>query len=126
MKLNKINGINQKKGKNNNQNTIIELINGDVRTVLPNIDKKFDRILMPLPKTSEEFLDIALPKIKNRGIIHLYSFLNEKDIDNEKIKIINLCDRLGFKIDIINTIKCGQHAPYTFRVCFDLKCQKNK
>lgn len=110
--------------KINKKNKVIELINGDVRKILPNINKKFDRILMPLPKTSEEFLDVALPKVKEKGMIHLYAFLNEKDINQEEKKIINLCKALGYKVRVVNIVKCGQHAPYTFRVCFDLICEK--
>ncbi len=117
---------NVKLNKINKKNEIIELINGDVREILPKIDTKFDRILMPLPKTSEEFLDVALPKIKEKGTIHLYSFLNEKEIKNEEKKIINLCNELGYNIKIFDTIKCGQHAPYTYRVCFDLVCKKTR
>ena len=37
---------------------------GDVRDVVPKLKKKFDRILMPLPKSAEEFLDIALSASK--------------------------------------------------------------
>ena len=99
----------------------IKLINDDVRKVLPKIKKKFDRILMPLPKTSEEFLDIALSKIKKGGIIHLYAFLNEQDIKNEALRFKQICKDLGYSTRILKKVKCGQHAPYTFRVCYDIK-----
>jgi tRNA (guanine37-N1)-methyltransferase len=99
----------------------VKLINGDVRKVLPKLKKKFDRILMPLPKTSEEFLDVALSKIKKGGIIHLYAFLNEKDIDKEALRFKQICKDLGHSTRILKKIKCGQHAPYTFRVCYDIK-----
>ena len=32
----------------------IELLKGDVRKVAPKLKKKFDRILMPLPKSAED------------------------------------------------------------------------
>ena len=98
----------------------IELINGDVRVEVPKLESNFDRILMPLPKTSEEFLDVALPKIKSEGTIHLYAFLNEKEIEDEGKRIVALCEEMGFPVKLERAIKCGQHAPYTFRVCFDL------
>ncbi len=99
----------------------IELIHGDVRVEMPRIKRQFDRVLMPLPKTSEEFLDVALPKVKSGGTIHLYSFLNAQDIVSEGQNIVDYCEELGFEVELMNTVKCGQHAPYVFRVCFDLK-----
>lgn len=94
---------------------------GNVRTVLPQIDKKFDRIAMPLPKTSEDFLDVALPKIKKGGIIHLYSFLHEDSIRKEAKKIKEICSRYGKETQILRTIRCGSFSPGTFRICFDIK-----
>ena len=99
----------------------VELINGDVRVEVPRLKAEFNRVLMPLPKTSEEFLDIALPVVKSGGMIHLYAFLNEKEIVAEGQNIVDLCEELGYDVELVNTVKCGQHAPYTFRVCFDLK-----
>lgn len=107
--------------KKNKCGKIIELINGDVRKILPDIKQKFDRILMPLPKTSEEFLDIALSKAKIGTIINLYSFLNENEIESYGEKIINEAKKNGYEIKIFNTVKCGKHAPYTYRLCYDLK-----
>ena len=93
----------------------------DVRLLLPKIRRRFDRIVMPLPKSSEEFLDISLSKIKKGGLIHLYSFLNEKDISKEAIKIKKICDGSGKKVKILRKVKCGSFSPGVFRVCFDLK-----
>ena len=109
---------NRKKNKINEER--VELINGDVKSEVPKLKDEFDRILMPLPKTSEEFLDVALPKIKKKGTIHIYAFLNEKDIEEESKRMVKLCKEIGFSMKLMNTVKCGQHAPYTFRVCFDL------
>jgi tRNA (guanine37-N1)-methyltransferase len=100
----------------------VKLFLGDVRKVLPIIDMKFDRILMPLPKTAEEFLDVALPKIKPGGIIHLYDFLREDEINTvpgEKISVE--CRRQKKRFEIIKTIKCGQFSPSVYRVCTDFR-----
>lgn len=97
------------------------------------IDKKvnmktFDRILMPLPKTAENFLDDAL-KISNDGtIIHFYDFLNElnNEIPNKAVdKIILACKKNNCDCKIINYVKCGDHAPHVYRVCIDFKVIKN-
>lgn len=99
----------------------ITLCLGDVREVLPKIEKKFDRIIMPLPKTGEEFLDIALRKIKKNGMIHLYQFLNEMEINKRGKEISGICKKHKHPVKVIKKVKCGQFSPGTFRVCFDIK-----
>ena len=100
----------------------IKLYYGDVKKVLPKINKKFDRILMPLPKGAEQFLDLALNKVKKNGIIHFYDFLEQKEIPKVAVtKIKNACKSAKKKCRILRTIKCGQYSPYKFRVCVDFK-----
>src|SRR3989344_4947850 len=61
---------------------------GDVKKVMLKFeDKKFDRIVMPLPKDSLKFLKLAFNYLKKYGIIHLYAFSTEDDI-HKKIKKI--------------------------------------
>lgn len=99
----------------------IKLFQGDVRVILPKINKKFDRILMPLPKTGELFLGEALNKARKGTILHLYAFLEEKKIKEEAEKIRKICQNYKHPVKILRTIKCGQFSPYVFRLCFDLK-----
>lgn len=88
---------------------------------LLNFQKTFDRILMPLPKSAEEFLPDALKCVKSGTIIHLYDFLHEDQfkIAHEKIDIA--CKVAGKKYELIETVKCGQHAPHVYRICVDFK-----
>ena len=105
VKLNKINNI--------------RLFLGDIRRIIPQLNRKFDRALMPLPKGAENFLDLALKVVKKNGIIHFYTFLEEENINKKFInrylkKYIN-------KFKIINIVKCGAFGPRIFRVCADLR-----
>jgi tRNA G37 N-methylase Trm5 len=89
---------------------------------MPKLNKKFDRIAMPLPMGGEDFLDIALSAAKKGTIIHFYDFLREEQIPEtayEKIK--NACKTAKKKCKILSSTKCGQYAPRTFRVCVDFK-----
>ncbi len=99
----------------------IKIFNGDVRKIIPKMRKKFDRIAMPLPKTGEDFLNIALSKSKIGTTIHLYSFLDEKDLAKESIRIKKICVRFGHKVRVLRKVKCGQFSPNVYRMCFDLK-----
>ena len=95
----------------------IKLFNSDVKKILPKLNKKFDRILMPLPKESMLYLDLAVKKIKKDGIIHLYTFI-EEDGENELKKEIGKHIK---KFKILNIVKCGVYGPRIFRACVDIK-----
>tara|TARA_Y100000034_G_scaffold20236_3_gene23099 strand:- start:1968 stop:2999 length:1032 start_codon:yes stop_codon:yes gene_type:complete len=108
IKLNKINNI--------------TALKGDVKKQMPKLKTKFDRILMPLPKSAEDFLYLALKAIKPKGIIHFYDFLNDKDIPKAAIqKIKKACTKEKKKYKIIRHNKCGQFSPHTYRICVDFK-----
>ncbi|MBU1704819.1 MAG: class I SAM-dependent methyltransferase family protein [Nanoarchaeota archaeon] len=87
----------------------VKLYLGDVREVLPTIKKKFDRVLMPLPMGGEDFLELALTKVKKGGILHFYDFLNETEFDLAKDKIKKACKKRKFQI--LDVVKCGQFSP---------------
>ena len=99
----------------------VKLFKGDVRKVIPKLKKKFDRILMPLPKGAENFLETTFIAAKKGTLIHFYDFAREKEFEERKKKVINICKKLGKKIKILNLVKCGQYAPFTYRICIDFK-----
>ena len=99
----------------------IKIKQGNVRAVLPRIKKKFDRILMPLPKTGEEFLDLALKRVKANGMVHLYAFLDETEAKAFPQKIKKICTENKSAVRILRKVKCGQFSPAISRYCFDLK-----
>jgi tRNA (guanine37-N1)-methyltransferase len=83
--------------------------------------KKFDRILMPLPKSAGDFLDDALKVSKKGTIIHFYYFLHEdKFIEAEQL-VDEACKKAGKEWRKIELVKCGQHAPRVFRICLDFE-----
>jgi len=95
-----------------------EAISGDVRKIVPKLAKRgllFDRILMPLPKDAENFLDLVLPISKKGTVVHFYSFgrdfSNAEAIISEKLP--------GARI--LNSQKCGDIAPGKFRLVFDIE-----
>ena len=57
-----------------------------MKKVLPKSDKKCARIVMPLQKGAENYLNLALNKIKKDGMIHFYSFSESDKYD--KITVV--------------------------------------
>jgi tRNA (guanine37-N1)-methyltransferase len=102
----------------------VRLILGDVKKEVPKLNKKFDRIIMPLPKGAENFLNLALSKIKKNGIIHFYSF-SEEDKYNKIIEIINNeCKKKKKQCKVLDIVKCGQFSPRVYRICIDFKVKQ--
>jgi tRNA (guanine37-N1)-methyltransferase len=102
----------------------VELICGDVRAVVPDLkkeNKKFDRIIMPLPKTADEFLDDALSLSKYGTIINFYDFSEESKFHEAIEKINKACKNNKIKYEILQIVKCGQHSPNNYRICVDFK-----
>src|SRR3989344_6776259 len=85
-----------------NKSKKIKLFQGNVKRVLPRIKKRFDRILMPLPKSSYDYLPLALKHIKKNGIINYYTFGQEKEIKDIKNRILSYSN----KIKIKKIVKC--------------------
>ncbi|MBW3023170.1 class I SAM-dependent methyltransferase family protein [Candidatus Woesearchaeota archaeon] len=102
----------------------VRLYLGDVRKIIPKLKEKFDRILMPLPKSAEEFLEIAFLAAKKGTIIHFYDFVEEKDIPKKSVgKVREACKKSDLNCKILKVVKCGQFGPRKYRVCVDFKIQ---
>ncbi len=99
----------------------IKLYKGDVTAVVPKLKKKFDRILMPMPKTSLTFLGTALKAAKKGTIIHFYTFGREEEFKDIRDKIKAECKKHKKKCRLLRTVKAGHYAPGVYRVCIDFR-----
>lgn len=97
-----------------NKITNVKLILGDVKKI--KLNKKFDRIIMPLPSNALDFLGQALKLSKKGTIIHLYGFQRKEDIKESIKKIKKQC-----KAKILKKVLCGQSSPRKFRICIDFQ-----
>lgn len=95
----------------------VSCVCGDVREVIPTLNRTFDRILMPLPKDAEHFLDVAKLVCKKGSIVHMYAFLHEDEFAKAHEWVRNVFG----KCTILDTVKCGQQAPHVFRLCVDFR-----
>jgi tRNA (guanine37-N1)-methyltransferase len=104
-----------------NKTENVEIIQGDVKRVLPKMNEKFDRIVMARPNLKDSFLDITFPLIKKNGIIYYYGFYFEA----EKNKMIDMiCEEAknaGKKIKILKVKKAGDIGQRKYRYRADIK-----
>jgi tRNA (guanine37-N1)-methyltransferase len=104
-----------------NKLTNVKLMKGDAKKLAPKIKEKFDRILMPLPKTGEDFLSTALKLAKKGTVVHFYDFQKEAEFGRAAEKVKAACKKEKLKCRILNIVRCGQYSPYVFRICVDFK-----
>ena len=98
----------------------VELFLGDVRDVVSGLGE-FDRIIMPLPKHADDFLDVALLVSSSGCVVHMYVFSEESE--DVEIPLIEKCSKLGKQIKILDVVTCGQQSPHVYRTCIDFVIQ---
>lgn len=101
----------------------VEAIHGDVRKVVP---ERFvgmaDRVLMPLPKSAEDFLDVALLAAKKGGTIHFYAFVNRAGgKEAAERKALEAGRKAGRKMEILESREVRPFSPSTVQVVVDFK-----
>jgi tRNA (guanine37-N1)-methyltransferase len=105
----------------------VRVIEGDVREKCKDFYGKCDRVVMPLPKGAEDFLDIAVKCLKNKGYIHFYNWGSEPNIFENAEKIIkDELSKMNVKYKIINKRKVLPYAPRKLKVCIDIFVKKLK
>lgn len=95
---------------------------GDCREVLKDIHERFDRVIMDLPHSSINYLDIALEKIKHNGMMHLYLVEGGEDpIKDGYEKALEKIRVIGFDVDLVYARKVMEIAPRRFTIVLDLR-----
>jgi tRNA (guanine37-N1)-methyltransferase len=98
----------------------VDVYGGDVREVVPTLGV-FDRIVMPLPKDSSHFLDVALPALRKGGVVHYYVFAgNTLEASGGAVESAGM---LGYVTEVLDVVECGSFAPGVSRFCVDFKAK---
>ena len=103
--------------ENNKLKGEIYPIEGDVKSVLDDLDIQADRIIMNLPGTAHEFLSIAIRHLKPGGIIHYYQFSRNFD---EPIEMIKSASKTR-ELKILDQRKVKSRSPGVWHVAIDAK-----
>ena len=100
----------------------IEVILGDVREVCPGLGRLYDRIMMPLPRGAYKFLDVAVPLLKNVGVLHLYHWAPDKDLFSEAEELIaKAVEAEGKNAGFEGRFKVSQYSPRTWKIRVDAR-----
>lgn len=103
-----------------NKATRIEAVNTDAREVRP--PQPPDRIIMNLPHSAHEFLDVALRLISVGGIIHYYDIRPENEIFDAVIRMVrSKASENGCLIEIMNKHIVRSYSPHEYNIVLDIR-----
>lgn len=94
----------------------VKVVCADARIETPKLGV-FDRIIMPLPMNAGDFLDVAVPALRDGGVIHYYSFARDTKEAEEKLR--EKTSKMGKKIRVLDSVLCGSYSPCLKRTCVD-------
>jgi tRNA (guanine37-N1)-methyltransferase len=106
----------------------VHVFEGDSKKISWKLKKKFDRIIMNFPVGTYDFLPAAIKAAKKECIIHMYSFIDEKEgydnsVSSSIKKIREIIDGAA-TVRRITAKRAGEVAPYMVRECFDIYVEK--
>ncbi|MEK6911164.1 MAG: hypothetical protein AABW82_05315 [Nanoarchaeota archaeon] len=101
----------------------VEIVQGDVKRILPRMKENYDRIVMARPNLKDDFLDVTFKRIKKNGIIHYYGFYDETEMLAHVLEdlIEKRAKEAGKKIKILNIKKAGDIGIRKYRYRVDVK-----
>jgi tRNA (guanine37-N1)-methyltransferase len=106
------------------ENRVYPLL-GDARQVVRGrLSGIADRVIMNLPESAIEFVDVACEALKpTGGIVHFYSFVNASDsIENMRVRFTEVVERRGRKVEAILFSRFVRAtAPYEWQAVLDAK-----
>jgi len=104
---------------------IIKPILGDVKIEAKKYPDYFDRVIMPLPKSAELFLDSAIFATRDDGFIHLYKFVSKDDPYTETEKEIEEIAKTNrVNLEIVGKRIIRSYSPSIVQIVVDLKIRK--
>jgi len=98
----------------------VEAILGDVREVAGSLNQQYDRILMPLPKGAYMFLDVAVPLLRDGGVLHFYHWAPSEDMYGEAEELVKAAFREeGREAIVTDRVRVSQYSPRYWKVRID-------
>jgi tRNA (guanine37-N1)-methyltransferase len=111
--------------KMNKVDGMITSVHGDAKILLENdvYKDKFDRILLPLPEKSHEFIDISIKCLKPKGgILHFFSHVKSDKksgvVETSEANIHNLFKKYSYQITHTQIVRAV--APRIYQTVTDL------
>lgn len=92
---------------------------GDAKNLLKKYAGTADRVLMPLPMSSNKFLSLAFGLCKPGGIVHMYKFTDSMSACERMV--IEHAKEAGRKVRILGSRSVREYSPKIIEVVVDFK-----
>jgi tRNA (guanine37-N1)-methyltransferase len=102
----------------NNVGDNLNAISGDVRELSNDYLNWADRIIMNLPHSANNFLDVAFGIASDRCVIHYYDISDSSDPFSEGQKALNSVDQ-NYEITLLNKKFIRSYSPAQANICID-------
>lgn len=99
----------------------VTVLEGDVAEIVPKLEGRFDRVLMPAPYSAEKFVYLLKGKVKKGGFVHYYTFESENFERELPKKVEEIFLENGIAAKVVFMRRCGNFAPYVNRYVLDLQ-----
>jgi len=114
--------------KINKVHSLVHVIHGDSRLLGSAGEGGWaDRVLMPLPLKSLDFLDAAVHAAKLGGVIHFYGEhrgLKAEAVEGVWLRVERKAKEMGVKLRLLSGRVVREVAPRTFQVALDLAIEE--
>lgn len=94
---------------------------GDVREVCTKMGDAFDRVLMPLPKGAHMFLDVAVPLLRDGGVLHFYHWAPEPDLFSDTEELVAKAAEGYGRLEVLERVKVSQYSPSVWKIRIDAR-----
>ncbi len=103
-----------------NKTVNVNVIQGDVTKKVSTLGQKCDRVVMPLPEKSVDFIYEALFCLKKKGVCNLYCFSAEQELGAKIREIEEKAHALNHEIKVIGASKVLPYGPgiWKYRIDF--------
>lgn len=105
---------------------VVPLLGNARKVIREKLSRKADRVIMNLPETALEFVDVASETLKlNGGIIHYYGFVKASNpLEIAKVRLAETLRQNNRKVENFLLVKrVREVAPYTCQVVVDAQIQ---
>ncbi|XGI83381.1 class I SAM-dependent methyltransferase family protein [Halorutilales archaeon Cl-col2-1] len=104
----------------------ISVVEGDAREVARRLGG-FDRIIMNLPHSANDFLDEAVEAAGDGCVIHYYDMRHEDDLFEGAVdEIREAASDGGYEIEVLDEVNVRSYAPYEYNVCIDARLKEEE
>ena len=99
----------------------VTAIQGDVRDVAPDYADWADRIVMNLPHSADEFLDVAVTIAGEDCVVHYYDIQYDEDPFGPGEAAIRAAADSEYEVEVLNRHVVRSYAPHELNVCLDVR-----